>query len=70
MADENRRRIAQTANGAGAPEEVVRVEKQMAALCRGIERLVDSYVEGGIEKSEFEPRVADFRRPNATERPR
>jgi hypothetical protein len=33
----------------------------MAALQRGIERLIDSYQDGLIEKEEFEPRFG-FRR--------
>ncbi len=33
----------------------------MAALRRGIGRLIDSYAEGVIERTEFEPRIAGLR---------
>ena len=37
------------------------LEQRMAALQRGIKRLIDSYQDGLIEKEEFEPRFG-FRR--------
>ena len=43
---EYRRRLAQAADGAAAPEELARLDKQIAALRRGISRLIDSYAEG------------------------
>lgn len=61
MADEYRRRIVQAANGAAAPEEIIRLDKQMTTLRRGIGRLIDGYAEGLIEKGEFEPRVAGLK---------
>ena len=51
VADEYRRRLAQAADGAAAPEEVARLDKQMTALRRGIDRLIDSYAEGFVEKA-------------------
>ena len=36
--------------------------RQLAKARRAIGRLIDSYAEGLIEKSEFEPRIADLRR--------
>ena len=36
-------------------------EVQLAKLRRGMGRLIDSYAEGLIERSEFEPRIAGFR---------
>ncbi|QGM99898.1 hypothetical protein [Methylocystis parvus] len=60
VADEYRRRLAQAAAGV-APEEVVRLDKQMAALRRGIDRLIDSYAEGFVEKVEFEPRITGMK---------
>ena len=62
VADEYRRRIAQVADGAAAPEEITRLDKQMAALRRGIGRLIDSYADGFVEKDEFEPRVTGMKR--------
>jgi site-specific DNA recombinase len=53
VADEFRRRIAQAADGAAAPEETTRLDKQMTALRRGIGRLIDSYADGFVEKDEF-----------------
>jgi site-specific DNA recombinase len=61
VADEYKRRLAQAAAGAEKPEEVARVEKQIASLQRGIERLIDSYAEGFVEKGEFEPRITDMK---------
>ncbi len=61
VADEYRRRIAQAADGAAAPEEITRLDKQMTALRRGIGRLIDSYAEGFVEKDEFEPRVTGMK---------
>ncbi len=61
VADEYRRRLAQAAAGAAAPEEVVRLDRQMAALRRGIGRLIDSYAEGFVEKAEFEPRITGMK---------
>jgi site-specific DNA recombinase len=61
VADEYKRRLALAGAGAEPPEEVVRVEKQMASLRRGIERIIDSYAEGFVEKSEFEPRITGMK---------
>jgi site-specific DNA recombinase len=55
VADEYRRRIAQARDGAALPDEIVRLDRQMTSLRRGIGRLIDSYAEGVIDKTEFEP---------------
>jgi len=61
IAEEYRRRISQ-AHDAPAPfEEIGRIERQMTALERGIERLIDIYTCGLIEKAEFEPRITGQR---------
>ena len=39
--------------------------RQLAKARRAIERLIDSYTEGLIDKSEFEPRLAELRRRTA-----
>jgi site-specific DNA recombinase len=61
VADEFRRRIAQARDGAAMPDEIVRLDRQMTSLRRGIGRLIDSYAEGVIEKTEFEPRIAGLK---------
>jgi site-specific DNA recombinase len=61
VADEYRRRIAQARDGAAMPDEIVRLDRQMTSLRRGIGRLIDSYAEGVIEKTEFEPRIAGLK---------
>jgi site-specific DNA recombinase len=38
------------------------VERQVGRLRRAIDRLIDSYAEGFIDKGEFEPRITDLRR--------
>jgi site-specific DNA recombinase len=35
------------------PDEIVRLDRQMTSLRRGIGRLIDSYAEGIIDKTEF-----------------
>jgi site-specific DNA recombinase len=62
VADEYRRRLGQAADRAGLPEQVVRLDRQMTALRRGISRLIDGYAGGFIEKAEFEPRIAGLKR--------
>ena len=61
VADEYRRRIAQARDGAAMPDEIVRLDRQMTSLRRGIGRLIDSYAEGVIDKTEFEPRIAGLK---------
>ena len=61
VADEYRRRIAQARDGAAMPDEIIRLDRQMTTLRRGIGRLIDSYAEGVIDKAEFEPRIAGLK---------
>jgi site-specific DNA recombinase len=61
VADEYKRRLAHAGAGAEEPEEVARLEKQMAAVRRGIGRLIDSYAEGFVEKGEFVPRITGMK---------
>jgi site-specific DNA recombinase len=61
VADEYRRRIAQARDGAAMPDEIVRLDHQMTSLRRAIGRLIDSYTEGIIDKTEFEPRIAGLK---------
>jgi site-specific DNA recombinase len=61
VAGEYRRRITQARDGAAMPEEIVRLDRQITSLRRGIGRLIDSYTEGVIDKTEFEPRIVGLR---------
>jgi site-specific DNA recombinase len=61
MAGEYRRRITQAREGAAMPEEIVRLDRQITSLRRGIGRLIDSYTEGVIDKTEFAPRIVGLR---------
>ena len=57
VADEYRRRMGQAQNGAAPSEQIVRLNRQMTTLRNGIDRLIDSYAGGLIDKTEFEPRI-------------
>jgi site-specific DNA recombinase len=61
VADEYRRRLQAAQNTATEPDEVAVLDRRMAALRRGIGRLIDSYAEGVIERAEFEPRIAGLK---------
>jgi site-specific DNA recombinase len=61
VAHEYRRRIGQASDRAGPPEQVVRINRQITALRRGIDRLIDCYAGGFIDKAEFEPRIAGLK---------
>jgi site-specific DNA recombinase len=61
VADEYRRRLGQASNGAGPPQQVMQLDRQMTALRRGIDRLIDCYAGGFIDKAEFEPRIAGLK---------
>src|SRR3954463_5709167 len=48
----------QRSTGRLAPsEQIGRLDRQMTGLRRSIDRLIDSYSGGLIEKTEFEPRI-------------
>lgn len=58
LAEEYRRRLqAPSAEAAGSAA----TQQQIARLRHGLVRLIDSYTEGLIEKSEFEPRITRLR---------
>jgi len=61
VADEYRRRIEQL-HAAAPSEEIERIDRQMKALRRGVDRLIDSYTCGLIDKAEFEPRITGLKR--------
>ena len=61
LADEYQRRLKEAREGSAKSEELAQIERQIAALQRGIGRLIDSYAAGVIDRSEFEPRVAGLK---------
>jgi len=61
VADEYRRRIGLAHDGAALPDEIVRLNQQITTMRRGIGRLIDSYAEGLIDKTEFERRIAGLK---------
>jgi site-specific DNA recombinase len=61
VANEYRRRIGQARDGAAMPDEIVRLNQQITAMRHGIGRLIDSYAEGVIDKTEFEPPIAGLK---------
>jgi site-specific DNA recombinase len=40
---------------------MLRLERQISGLRRGVSRLIDSYAEGVIDKGEFEPRITGLK---------
>ena len=50
VADEYRGRMARARDGAAMPDEILRLDRQIATLRRGIGRLIDSYAENVIDK--------------------
>jgi site-specific DNA recombinase len=61
VAHEYQRRIGQAQDGAAPSEQVVRLDRQMTTLRRSVDRLIDSYTGGLIDKTEFEPRVTGLK---------
>ena len=57
VADEYRRRIVEVQEGAAPSEQIANLDRQVTTLRRGIDRLIDSYANGLIDKNEFEPRI-------------
>jgi site-specific DNA recombinase len=60
VAAEHERRSA-VARGGNAREDVDALDRQLARLRRGIDRLIDGYAEGIIEIGEFKPRLAGLK---------
>src|SRR4029077_5389877 len=56
-----RGRMARARDGAAMPDEILRLDRQIATLRRGIGRLIDSYTESVIDKAEFEPRITGLK---------
>jgi site-specific DNA recombinase len=60
VAAEHERRVASVRDGK-AREDVTRLERQIARLRRGMDRLIDSYAEEVIDADEFKPRLSGLR---------
>jgi site-specific DNA recombinase len=60
-ADEFRRRIGQVRHADDPPEQIARLDRQMMTLRCGIDRLIDGYAGGFIDKAQFEPRIAGLK---------
>ncbi len=60
LGQEYERRLQAVEGGAGEGEAAL-LEKQIAKLRQGIARLIDSYTEGYLDKSEFDPRIRRFK---------
>jgi site-specific DNA recombinase len=63
VAEEYRRRLEPQANS--SQTGLAGVEARLGKLKHGLARLIDSYADGLIEKSEFEPRIKDLRERSA-----
>jgi site-specific DNA recombinase len=61
VAHEYQQRLAAVSARVGSAADLSEAERRIATLRRGIGRLIDGYAEGVIERSEFEPRIADLR---------
>jgi len=60
VAAEHERRVASARDGS-AREDVDALERQIARLRRGMDRLIDSYAEEVIDADEFKPRLAGLK---------
>ncbi|MEK6569874.1 MAG: recombinase family protein, partial [Bacteroidota bacterium] len=60
LEEEYRRRLEKPEKTRGE-NELARLQAQIGKLRQGIARLIDSYAEGLIEKSEFEPRITQMK---------
>ena len=62
VAAEYQRRLDQARENPSEAGDGADLERRIAALRRGIGRLIDGYAEGLIERGEFEPRIDGMRR--------
>jgi site-specific DNA recombinase len=61
VVEEYHRRLDAARDATAEPDEVRELDRQIAALRRGIGRLIDGYAEGVLDRGEFEPRVAGLK---------
>jgi len=62
IATEYERRLGEARRDGSGGVNLAAAETQLAKLQRGMGRLIDGYAEGLIDRAEFEPRIASFRR--------
>ena len=62
VTDEYQRRIDKVQDGAAPSEQIAQLDRQMTTLQRGLDRLIDSYTAGLIDKTEFEPRITGLKK--------
>jgi site-specific DNA recombinase len=65
VAAEHRRRLRVAREPTATSENVARIERQIAALRRGTDRLIDAFTAGIIDRAEFEPRIAGLKARSA-----
>jgi site-specific DNA recombinase len=61
LAAEYRRRLAELHHGGDDREQAAVLDRQIEGLRRGMGRLIDSYVEGVIDRDAFQPRIAGLK---------
>jgi site-specific DNA recombinase len=61
LADEYRRRLGAPRVGPCEIDALATLERQIGSLRRGISRLIDSYAEGLIDRTEFQPRITGMK---------
>jgi site-specific DNA recombinase len=58
---EHRRRLDELHHGGGDRDRTAALDRQIEGLRRGMGRLIDSYVEGVIDRDAFQPRIAGLK---------
>jgi site-specific DNA recombinase len=61
LAAEHHRRLDELHHGGGDREQAAALDRQIEGLRRGMGRLIDSYVEGVIDRDAFQPRIAGLK---------
>ena len=61
LANEYRRRLGAPRVGPCEIDALETLERQISSLRRGISRLIDSYAEGLIDRTEFQPRITGMK---------
>src|SRR4051812_14322291 len=61
LANEYRRRLGAPRVGTCEIDALATLERQISSLRRGISRVIDSYAEGLIDRTEFQPRITGMK---------
>jgi site-specific DNA recombinase len=61
LAEEYRRRISEAQDGHGVRQDVETLDRQITRVRRGLDRLIDGYAEGLIDRGELEPRLSGLK---------